>query len=178
MLIILWVKTLHIDNWDLFGLWSLSGCILFAPPDARANFLNNDLLCNSTCSVIGCCITYWGGGGGHKRKRSINWNNWIIWNGVSTNQSRNVGSKRSFRRLCHPVLIWSLSSPRMSTSSSNGNEELIEAAQALIQEAKNLKADVELLTDTYGQALEGCQKLSRKIDAEIKFISQVSREWV
>ena len=64
----------------------------------------------------------------------------------------------------------------MSTSSSNGNEELIEAAQALIQEAKNLKADVELLTDTYGQALEGCQKLSRKIDAEIKFISQVSRE--
>ena len=29
----------------------LSGCILFAPPDARAIFLNKDLLCNRTCFV-------------------------------------------------------------------------------------------------------------------------------
>ena len=31
----------------------LSGRILFAPPDARAIFLHNDLLCNDTCSVTG-----------------------------------------------------------------------------------------------------------------------------
>ena len=37
------------------------------PPDARAIFLHNDLLCNETCSVTGGGITYWGG---HKRKRS------------------------------------------------------------------------------------------------------------
>ena len=36
----------------------LSGRILFAPPDARAIFLHNDLLCNGTCSVIGGRITY------------------------------------------------------------------------------------------------------------------------
>ena len=31
----------------------LSVCILFAPPDARAIFLQNDLLYNDTCSVSG-----------------------------------------------------------------------------------------------------------------------------
>ena len=40
------------------------------PPDARAIFLYNDLLCKGTCSVTGVHITYWGGGGGvYKRKR-------------------------------------------------------------------------------------------------------------
>ena len=39
----------------------LSGCILFARSDARARFLNNDLSCIDTCSVIGGSITYWGG---------------------------------------------------------------------------------------------------------------------
>ena len=54
---------------SLFGSFSfvppphLSGRILFAPPDARAIFLHKDLLCNETCSVIGGCITHWGGGG-------------------------------------------------------------------------------------------------------------------
>ena len=35
----------------------LSGCILFAPSDARAIFLHNGLLCNGMCSVT------WAGGG-------------------------------------------------------------------------------------------------------------------
>ena len=51
------------DYLDLFRLCpppQLSGCILFAPPDARAIFLHNDLLCNDTCSVTGGSITYWG----------------------------------------------------------------------------------------------------------------------
>ena len=46
---------------DLFRLCpppELSGCILFAPPDARAIFLHNDLLSNDTCSVTGERITY------------------------------------------------------------------------------------------------------------------------
>ena len=38
-------------------------CILFAPPDAHAIFLHNDLTCNDTCTVTGGCIAYWGGGG-------------------------------------------------------------------------------------------------------------------
>ena len=33
--------------------WALSGRILFAPPDTRAIFLHNGLLCNDTCSVTG-----------------------------------------------------------------------------------------------------------------------------
>ena len=48
---------------------SLVGAYYLQPPDARAIFLHNDLLCNDTCSVTGGSITYWGGGG-HKRKRS------------------------------------------------------------------------------------------------------------
>ena len=47
---------------------SLVGAYYLQPPDARAIFLHNDLLCNDTCSVTGGSITYWGG---HKRKRSI-----------------------------------------------------------------------------------------------------------
>ena len=38
----------------------LSGCILFAPPDARAIFLHNDLLCNDMCSVTAGSVTNWG----------------------------------------------------------------------------------------------------------------------
>ena len=55
---------------DLFRLCppSLVGAYYLQPPDARAIFLHNDLLCNDTCSVTGGSITYWGG---HKRKRSI-----------------------------------------------------------------------------------------------------------
>ena len=56
---------------DLFHLSpQLCGCILFAPPEARAMFLHNDLPFNDTCSVIGGSTTYWGGGG-HKRKKKI-----------------------------------------------------------------------------------------------------------
>lgn len=55
---------------------------------------------------------------------------------------------------------------------NSSNEELVEAAKALIADAKALKEDIETLTDTYGERLEGGQKLSRKVDAEIKFISQ------
>ena len=40
----------------------LIGCTLFAPPDARAIFLHNDLQCKGTCSVTGGRITDWGGG--------------------------------------------------------------------------------------------------------------------
>ena len=40
------------------------GAYYLQPPDARAIFLHNDLLCNDTCSVTGGSITYWGGGGG------------------------------------------------------------------------------------------------------------------
>ena len=36
----------------------LIGCILFAPPDAGAIILHNDLICNDTCSVTGVSITY------------------------------------------------------------------------------------------------------------------------
>ena len=39
----------------------LSGCLLYAAPDARAIFLHSDLLCNGTCSLTG---------EGHKRKIS------------------------------------------------------------------------------------------------------------
>ena len=46
----------------------LSGRILFAPPDARALFLQNNLLCHGTCSVTGGAKRT--GGGGHKRNRS------------------------------------------------------------------------------------------------------------
>ena len=49
--------------WDLFRLCpppSLVGAYYLHPPDARAIFLNNDLLCNSTCSVTGGRITYGG----------------------------------------------------------------------------------------------------------------------
>ena len=44
---------------DLFRLCppSLVGAYYLQPPDARAIFLHNDLLCNDTCSVTG--------GGGH-----------------------------------------------------------------------------------------------------------------
>ena len=38
----------------------LIGRILFTPPDARAIFLHNDLLCNGKCSVTGWSITYCG----------------------------------------------------------------------------------------------------------------------
>ena len=59
--------------WDLFRLCpppppSLVGAYYLHPPDARAIFLHNGLLCNGTCSVTGGRITYWGG---HKRKRSL-----------------------------------------------------------------------------------------------------------
>ena len=47
---------------------SLVGVYYLHPLDAGAIFLNNDLLCNGTCSVTGGLITYWGG---HKRKRSV-----------------------------------------------------------------------------------------------------------
>ena len=45
---------------------SLVGAYYLQPPDARAIFLNNDLLCNDTCSVTGGSITYWGGGANGK----------------------------------------------------------------------------------------------------------------
>ena len=40
------------------------GAYYLQPPDARAIFLHNDLLCNDTCSVNGGSITYWGGTNG------------------------------------------------------------------------------------------------------------------
>ena len=40
------------------------GAYYLQPPEARAIFLHNDLLCNDTCSVSGGSLTYWGGGGG------------------------------------------------------------------------------------------------------------------
>ena len=47
---------------ELFRLCppSLVGAYYLQPPDARAIFLHNDLLCNDTCSVTG------GGGGGER----------------------------------------------------------------------------------------------------------------
>ena len=47
---------------------SLVGAYYLHPPDARAIFLHNDLLCNGTCSVTGGRITYWGRGGGTNGK--------------------------------------------------------------------------------------------------------------
>ena len=52
---------------DLFRLCpppSLVGAYYLQPPDPRAIFLHNDLLCNDTCSVTGGSITYWGGTNG------------------------------------------------------------------------------------------------------------------
>ena len=51
---------------DLFRLCppSLVGAYYLHPPDARAIFLHDDLLCNGTCSVTGGSITYWGGTNG------------------------------------------------------------------------------------------------------------------
>ena len=45
------------------------GAYYLQPPDARAIFLHNDLLCNDTCSVTGGSITYWGGGGGAQTEK-------------------------------------------------------------------------------------------------------------
>ena len=55
---------------DLFRLCppSLVGAYYLQPPDARAIFLHNDLLCNDTCSVTGGSITYWGGTNGKDPK--------------------------------------------------------------------------------------------------------------
>ena len=47
---------------------SLVGAYYLQPPDARAIFLHNDLLCNDTCSVTGGSITYWGGTNGKDPK--------------------------------------------------------------------------------------------------------------
>ena len=47
---------------------SLVGAYYLHPPDARAIFLHNDLLCNGTCSVTGGRITYWGGTNGKDPK--------------------------------------------------------------------------------------------------------------
>ena len=44
------------------------GAYYLQPPDARAIFLHNDLLCNDTCSVTGGSITYWGGTNGKDPK--------------------------------------------------------------------------------------------------------------
>ena len=57
----------HLDFLDLFFSFvppppSLVGAYYLQPPDARAIFLHNDLLCNDTCSVTGGSITYYGGG--------------------------------------------------------------------------------------------------------------------
>ena len=60
---------------------SLVGAYYLQPPDARAIFLHNDLLCNDTCSVTGGSITYWGGGGGTNGKDPI-----ILW--ISTDPGR------------------------------------------------------------------------------------------
>ena len=47
------LKTVNVNCYDLFRLCpQLSGCILFAPQDARAIFLLRDLSCNDTCSVV------------------------------------------------------------------------------------------------------------------------------
>ena len=61
------IGTLHIDRSDLFRLCpppSLVGAYYLQPPDARAIFLHDDLLCNDTCSVTGGSITNWGGTNG------------------------------------------------------------------------------------------------------------------
>ena len=59
------------QNISLFRLCppSLVGAYYLQPPDARAIFLHNDLLCNGTCSLTGEPVAYWERGG-HKRKRS------------------------------------------------------------------------------------------------------------
>ena len=49
---------------------SFVGTYYLRPPDTRAIFLQNELLCNGTSSVTAGRITYWGGGE-HKRKRSL-----------------------------------------------------------------------------------------------------------
>ena len=57
-------------NTDFFRLCpQLSGCILFAPPEARGIFYHNDLLCNDKRSVNGGCIAYCGRG--HQQKRHV-----------------------------------------------------------------------------------------------------------
>ena len=54
------VKTIHSD---LFRLCPprLAGAHYLQPPDQRAMFLHNNLVCNGTSSVNGGCIKYWGG---------------------------------------------------------------------------------------------------------------------
>ena len=39
---------------------SIVGAYYLQPPDARAIFLHDDLLCNDTCSATGGSITNWG----------------------------------------------------------------------------------------------------------------------
>ena len=71
----------RLNNW-IFSVCApppFNVLILFARPDARAIFLYNYLLCNSTCCAIGGSIT-WGGGGGHEQTNGlfcIN-NSWIF----------------------------------------------------------------------------------------------------
>ena len=61
---------------DLFRLCppSLVGAYYLQPPDARAIFLHNDLLCNGTCAVAGGRITYWGGTNGKDPRFQIDTN--------------------------------------------------------------------------------------------------------
>ena len=64
------ISILPNENLDLFPLSpfpQFSGCILFAPPDARAISLHNDLQCSGTCYVTGEAQRT----GGHKREKQI-----------------------------------------------------------------------------------------------------------
>ena len=53
------------------GGLSLVGAYYLHPPEARAIFLHDDLLCNGTRSVTEGSITYWGGGGCRNGKDPI-----------------------------------------------------------------------------------------------------------
>ena len=60
-----YVVFLKLLNHGIFSVCappSLVGAYYLQPPDARAIFLHDDLLCNGTCSVTGGSITNWGGG--------------------------------------------------------------------------------------------------------------------
>ena len=56
---------------------------------------------------------------------------------------------------------------------SESENSLLESAKALIESANRLKEDVQALQDVHGQTLDGSGKLCRKIESEIKFLTQV-----
>ena len=90
----------------------LSGCILFSPPNARAIFLHNYLLCNDTCSVNGGAKRTGGTNGKDARKHNrltlgkLISNDWLIV-GVRRKSGRGGLGVKHYEPLFTPLYYFS-----------------------------------------------------------------------